>query len=97
MFSSERGAVTAEFMLLMPALISVVAVAIAGLQLGLAAISLELDAALLARSHSYGLAVVAPEGLELSTWQEQHLSCLKLTKPGLIEIASEYCLIKAGN
>ena len=97
MCNSDRGAVTAEFMLLMPALISVVAIGIAGLQIGLASISLELDAALLARAQSYGFSVSAPTGTELTTWREGHLSCLRLSQVKLVEIASEYCLIQAGS
>lgn len=97
MCNNDRGAVTAEFMLLMPALISVVAIGIAGLQIGLASISLELDAALLARAHSYGFSVSAPAGTELFTWREAHLSCLRLSQVTLVEIASEYCLIQAGS
>jgi len=93
--ASERGVVTAEFMLLMPALISVVALCLAMLNLGLTQVSLELKASQAVRLISYGL-TYDPGEEQIETWREQHLVCVRLRKPGLISLEAEQCLIATG-
>lgn len=97
MLANERGAVTAEFMLLFPALISVVAILMFGLQLGLSAIALEREVAVVARQLGYGFAPTPLQQYELRSWHEGPLVCAELTKQGLIPIRSEQCVFRAGS
>ena len=96
MLASDRGVVTAEFMLLMPALISVVALCGLLLSLGLGAIGLELEAAQAARQLGYGFEY-DPGDYVLERWREQHLACVRLTAPGLIQLQAQQCVLAAGN
>jgi hypothetical protein len=94
--AKDDGAVTAEFMLLFPALISVVALLLGGFQLGLSAIALERTAGELARQHGYGFALPKIEDYEITTEVSQHLSCVELRQDGLIPLRSKQCVIRAG-
>ena len=94
-FRSDKGAVTAEFMLVMPAMILAVALLLGLFPLALAGIKLELTAMQLARLHSLGQTVSAPTGYELKTYSEGRYECLVLKSPILI-LESEYCAMTLG-
>ncbi len=77
-FRSDKGAVTAEFMLITPALILAVTLLLGLFPLALAGIKLELSAMQLARLHSFGEDVVAPAGHSIEFSEQRRLYCLKL-------------------
>lgn len=94
-FRSDKGAVTAEFMLVTPALILAVTLLLGLFPLALTSIKLELTAMQLARLHSLGEVVAAPAGYTLSTYSEGRYECLVLKSPLLI-LESEYCAMTPG-
>ncbi len=94
-FRSDKGAVTAEFMLVMPAMILAVTLLLGLFPLALAGIKLELTAMQLARLHSLGETVSSPDGYELKTYSEGRYECLVLKSPILI-LESEYCAMTLG-
>ena len=94
-FRSDKGAVTAEFMLVMPAVILAVTLLLGLFPLALAGIKLELTAMQLARLHSLGETVSPPAGYELKTYSEGRYECLLLKSPILI-LESEYCAMTPG-
>ena len=94
-FRSDKGAVTAEFMLVMPAMILAVALLLGLFPLALAGIKLELTAMQLARLHSLGETVSPPTGYKLKTYSEGRYECLVLKSPILI-LESEYCAMTLG-
>lgn len=94
-FRSEKGAVTAEFMLVTPALILAVTLLLGLFPLALSAIKLELTAMQLSRLHSLGQPVSAPDGYELRTFSTGRFECLVLKSP-LILMESEYCSMTIG-
>lgn len=93
-FSSDKGAVTAEFMLITPALILAVATLLGLFPLGLSAIKLEVEAMQLARLHGYGLDLSKPEGYDLEIYSQGRIECVRLRNSSLME--SEYCVIPLG-
>jgi Flp pilus assembly protein TadG len=94
-FRSENGAVTAEFMLITPALILAVTLLLGLFPLALSAIKLELTAMQLARLHALGQVVSAPAGYELTTYTQGRYECLVLKSHTLI-LESEYCALRLG-
>lgn len=94
-FRSDKGAVTAEFMLITPALILAVTLLLGLFPLALSAIKLELTAMQLSRLHSLGQPVSAPAGYELRTNSKGRFECLVLSSPWLI-LESEYCSMTVG-
>jgi len=94
-FRSDKGAVTAEFMLVMPAMILAVTLLLGLFPLALAGIKLELTAMQLARLHSLGETFSPPDGYELKTYSEGRYECLVLKSPILI-LESEYCAMTLG-
>jgi hypothetical protein len=86
--SSDKGAVTAEFMLITPALILAVATLLGS------SIKLEVETMQLARLHGYGLDVPVPEGYELEIASRGRIECIKVRNRSLME--SEYCVIPLG-
>jgi hypothetical protein len=94
-FRSEKGAVTAEFMLITPALILAVTLLLGLFPLALAGIKLELSAMQLARLYSFGEDVVAPAGHSIEFSKQGRLYCLKL-KLKTLPMESEYCAIPIG-
>ncbi len=94
-FRSDKGAVTAEFMLITPAMILAVTLLLGLFPLALAGIKLELSAMQLARLYSYGEDVEAPAGHSIEFSQQGRLSCLKL-RMHTLPMESEYCAIPIG-
>jgi Flp pilus assembly protein TadG len=94
-FRSDKGAVTAEFMLVTPALILAVTLLLGLFPLALSAIKLELTAMQLSRLHSLGESVSAPAGYEMFTYSKGRYECLVL-KSTLLILESEYCAMSVG-
>jgi Flp pilus assembly protein TadG len=94
-FRSDKGAVTAEFMLITPAMILAVTLLISLFPLALAGIKLELSAMQLARLHAFGQDVEVPTGYSIEFSQQGKLSCLKL-RMNTLPMESEYCAIPIG-
>lgn len=94
-FRSDKGAVTAEFMLITPALILAVTLLLGLFPLALSAIKLELTAMQLSRLHSLGQPISPPAGYELRTYREGRFECLVLQSPWLL-MESEYCAMTVG-
>jgi len=94
-FSSDKGAVTAEFMLVTPALILAVATLLGLFPLALSAIKLEVEAMQLARMHGYGLDIAAPDGFELEIASNGRLECV-VVRNKILPLESEYCVIPLG-
>lgn len=92
--SSDKGAVTAEFMLITPALILAVATLLGLLPLALSAIKLEVETMQLARMHGYGLDLSVSEGHELEISTQGRIECVTVRNLSLLE--SEYCVIPLG-
>lgn len=97
MSANDRGAVTAEFMMLMPAMISVVAIVLAGFQLAVESIALERDVVLLARQLGYGMEISADSKYSVESWREEEYACVALERGGLIPLRSQQCVFRAGS
>jgi Flp pilus assembly protein TadG len=95
-FSSEKGAVTAEFMLLLPALALLLASALAIFQLGLDRISLEVSAFEIARANAIGFEQEIETELEITTEQEGRFACVTVSKMNLVRMAATSCMIPYG-
>lgn len=93
-FSSDKGAVTAEFMLITPALILAVATLLGLFPLALSAIKLEVETMQLARLHGYGLDLSVTEGHEFEISTQGRIECVTVRNLSLLE--SEYCVIPLG-
>jgi Flp pilus assembly protein TadG len=95
-FSSEKGAVTAEFMLLLPALALLLASALGLFQLGLERMSLEVSAFEIARAKAIGFEPELDANLEIKTQQEGRFQCVTVSKQNLVPIAATSCMIPYG-
>lgn len=93
-FSSDKGAVTAEFMLITPALILAVATLLGLFPLALSAIKLEVETMQLARLHGYGLDLSVTEGHKFEISAQGRIECVTVRNLSLLE--SEYCVIPLG-
>lgn len=92
--SSDKGAVTAEFMLITPALILAVATLLGLFPLALSAIKLEVETMQLVRMHGYGLDLSVAEGHEFEISAQGRIECVTVRNLSLLE--SEYCVIPLG-
>jgi Flp pilus assembly protein TadG len=95
-FHSDKGAVTAEFMLLLPALILLLAGGIGMFQLGLQRIALEVSAFEITRAVAIGFEPELEPGLEMRVSQEGRTKCVSVTKDLLFKLESKRCLIPYG-
>ena len=94
--NSEKGAVTAEFMLLLPALLVLLAAALSLFQLGLERIALETKTFEIARSVAIGYPATEEAGFEIATKDEGRFRCVSVTKQGLVNLESTRCMIPYG-
>jgi hypothetical protein len=90
---NDRGAVTAEFMLLMPAAILAVTLLLGSFTLALERVKFEFEAFQFARSFLYGLPTGSHDFLERS---KGNLSCVEVRSNSPFSFRSEYCLHKIG-
>lgn len=90
---NEKGAVTAEFMLLMPAAILAVTLLLGFFNLALERVKFEFEAFQFARSYFYGL---EPTGLEFAESSQGDLSCVEVVSGLPLQFRSEWCLFPIG-
>ena len=95
-FSSQKGAVTAEFMLLFPTVVLALAGTLGVFQLGVAQLSLSREAFLQARQLALGNALEASPGVSLTESVEGRYVCVSAFKKLFIELEAEACLPKHG-
>jgi Flp pilus assembly protein TadG len=95
-FSSEKGAVTAEFMLLLPGLALLLAAALGMFQMGLDRIALEVSAFEASRASAIGFEPEVPDGAELTRYQEGRFQCVRLAKSQLVPLTATSCMIPYG-
>lgn len=95
--ASEKGAVTAEFMLLLPALILLFAFVLGSVGLSVERIALESTVFTLARQNSIGLEIEASPELRVEITKEGRLECVSITKQMLVPISSKLCLNSIGD
>lgn len=89
--SSDSGAVTAEFMLLMPAVILLGGLVSLLFGLSIDLVALQRQAGGLVRELAIGRELVLPQNTQAKTWNQGRLVCIQLSRPGLIKITAEQC------
>ena len=90
---NQKGAVTAEFMLLMPAAILAVTLLLGFFTLALDRVKFELEAFQFARSYFYGLET---PGLEFEKWTVGELECVEVISDSPLGFRSRYCAFMIG-
>jgi Flp pilus assembly protein TadG len=95
-FSSDHGAVTAEFMLLLPALMMLFATVLGSVVFATDRIALEARGFEAARSLALGLDLRAEEGIEIEKSVEGALTCAKITKQSLMPMSTKLCVMQVG-
>lgn len=94
--TSDHGAVTAEFMLLLPALIMLFATVLGSVVFATDRIALEAKGFEAARSLALGLDLRAEEGIKIEKSVEGALTCAKITKQSLIPMSTKLCVMQVG-
>ena len=95
-FSDDKGAVTAEFMLLLPTVILGLAGFLAIFQLGLVRIEISQLAFYQARLWSIGNEDLNVEGVSFSSELDGQLLCVTATKKSIIEVSESACYLAHG-
>jgi Flp pilus assembly protein TadG len=95
-FSSDHGAVTAEFMLLLPALMMLFATVLGSVVFATDRIALEARGFEAARSLALGLDLRAEEGIQIEKSVEGALTCAKITKQSLMPMSTKLCVMQVG-
>jgi hypothetical protein len=92
---AQRGSITAEFAVALPAVVLVLAMCLGCLQLGAQRLRLQDAAAVGARALARGDTVPPVPYAELSTWAEGPLRCVRLTiaQNPVIELSAESCAL----
>jgi len=93
---SDQGAVTAEFMLLLPALVMLFATVLGSVAFATDRIALEAKGFEAARSLAIGLDLAAEEGIEIEKSVEGALTCAKISKQSLIPMSTKLCVMQVG-
>jgi hypothetical protein len=93
---SDRGAVTAELIVLMPTVLLGISLIAWLISLATAQLRLEQDAGYLLRNHLIGKELEVASDLSLELFAKGRLSCLALAKPGLVTLRTEQCGISLG-
>jgi hypothetical protein len=96
-FSDQKGAVTAEFMLLFPTVVLALAGVLGVFQLGVAQLELSRDAFTSARQLSIGGSVIAVEGVKMHSYREGQLVCVIAQKKIAIDLEARACLFQHGS
>ena len=94
--ASDQGAVTAEFMLLLPALIMLFATVLGSVAFATDRIALEAKGFEAARSLAIGLDLLAEQGIEIEKSVEGALTCAKISKQSLIPMSTKLCVMQVG-
>ena len=95
-FSSQKGAVTAEFMLLFPTVVLALAGTLGVFQLGVAQLSLSREAFLQARELAIGNEPEASPGVSLTERLDGRFVCVNAVKKLMFTLEAEACLPKHG-
>lgn len=95
-FSSQKGAVTAEFMLLFPTVVLALAGTLGVFQLGVAQLSLSREAFLQARQLAIGNDPEASPDVSLTERLDGRFVCVSAVRNYLFELKAEVCLPKHG-
>lgn len=91
--SDEKGAVTAELMMLLPVLILGAGLIGMIFSVSLERISLERDTAAALREMAIGRELELPVGVIARTWMEGRLMCLEFKKSEVIQISAAHCAL----
>jgi hypothetical protein len=91
--SDEKGAVTAELMMLFPVLILGAGLLGMIFSVSLERITLERDTAAALREIAIGRDLEVPEGINARTWTEGRLVCLEFKKSEVIQISAAHCAL----
>jgi Flp pilus assembly protein TadG len=94
--ASDKGAVTAEFMLLLPALTLLFATVLGSVAFATDRIALEAKAFQVARSLAIGLDVPTEAGIQVEKSIEGRLICAKITKQSLMPMSTKLCVMQVG-
>ena len=94
--ASDRGAVTAEFMLLLPALIMLFSVVLGSVSLAVERIALQYTAFEIARQSAIGIDVPVDSALRVDFSNEGRLECFRVQKQLVIPISTKICLLPIG-
>ncbi len=95
-FSSDKGAVTAEFMLLFPTLVLALAGILGVFQLGLTQLQLSREAFSLARELAVGNQLTALAGTSFEVTESGRWICVTTSRKLLFEVEAEACQFKHG-
>jgi Flp pilus assembly protein TadG len=95
-FSSQKGAVTAEFMLLFPTVVLALAGILGVFQLGLAQLQLSGAAFSQARQLSIGNQLLEIPGTTFQVTESGRWVCVTAAKSLLIDLEVKSCLLKHG-
>ena len=95
-FSNQKGAVTAEFLLLFPTVVLTLAGILGVFQLGVAQLALAREAFTQARAISIGEPISESPGLSLRSWSEGKLTCVEATRQLVFKLEAEACYFEHG-
>ena len=96
-FSDQKGAVTAEFMLLFPTVVLALAGVLGVFQLGLAQLELTRDAFTQARQISINRSPLQIQGAKIQSFREGQLVCVVAQKTLAIDLEAKVCLFQHGS
>jgi hypothetical protein len=96
-FSDQKGAVTAEFMLLFPTVVLALAGVLGVFQLGVAQLELTRNAFTQARQLSIGASLIPIDGVEFQSYREGQLVCVIAQKRLAIDLEARACLFQHGS
>jgi hypothetical protein len=96
-FSDQKGAVTAEFMLLFPNVVLALAGVLGVFQLGVAQLELTRDAFTQARQLSINESLLPIEGAQFKSYRDGKLVCVNAQKRLAIDLEATACLFQQGS
>ena len=95
-FRSEKGSVTAEFMLLLPTLVLGLAACLAVAAWQIERLELQSLAFLAARQQIVGSSIELPENTDGNFFQDGRYSCVELTRTSLLPLKARSCQLRLG-
>ena len=96
-FSDQKGAVTAEFMLLFPTVVLALAGVLGVFQLGVAQLELSRDVFTQARQLSIKESLLSIEGVEFKSYRDGPLVCVIAHRKLVIDLEATACLFQHGS
>lgn len=94
--NNDKGAVTAEFMMLMPVMVLGLSLIVGAVNLGFERLELQAMSWSVARQAALGLELPELEGITVLIEQEQRVSCVKLQKKTPLPIQAMSCQLILG-